>query len=315
MGQKLIDETGHRYGGLTVLSLTKDKNHRTAWLCQCDCGNRKVVRGPDLRKGKITSCGQVGCIVKKQRSVSFIDETGNKYGKLIVLRRDEQKTASDKTLWICQCDCGNICSITGESLRSGHTQSCGCYARDLSRQRQSKDITNLRFGKLIAIKRLNYQTPGGDWFWECQCDCGNLTEVRTHDLLSGNTKSCGCLVSWGEQKIQNFLLNNKINFKSQYKFPDLVSENGTCLRFDFALLTPEEDLIGLIEYQGEQHYKAIPQWGGEQALKKTQERDLLKKQYCQKNKIPLLYLTKEDLDYKQQISDFIINSSEVYNKI
>lgn len=57
MGQKLIDETGHRYGALTVIEVTKDKNNRTAWRCICDCGNYTIVRGPDLRKGNITSCG------------------------------------------------------------------------------------------------------------------------------------------------------------------------------------------------------------------------------------------------------------------
>jgi hypothetical protein len=29
--------------------------------------------------------------------------------------------------------------------------------------------------------------------WQCQCDCGDETNVPTHALKSGNTKSCGCL--------------------------------------------------------------------------------------------------------------------------
>ena len=60
MSQKLINEIGNKYGLLTVLEKTKDKDNRTAWLCQCECGNTKIVRGPDLRKGKITTCGY-GC--------------------------------------------------------------------------------------------------------------------------------------------------------------------------------------------------------------------------------------------------------------
>ena len=54
---KLINELGNKYGALTVIEVTKDKNEWTAWLCICDCGNQKIVRGSDLRKGKITSCG------------------------------------------------------------------------------------------------------------------------------------------------------------------------------------------------------------------------------------------------------------------
>ena len=57
MAQKLIDETGNKYGSLTVLYKTKDKNNRTAWMCKCDCGNITYVKGIALRSGQIKSCG------------------------------------------------------------------------------------------------------------------------------------------------------------------------------------------------------------------------------------------------------------------
>lgn len=43
-----------------------------------------------------------------------------------------------------------------------------------------------------------------------------------------------------------------------------------------------------IEYQGEQHYKPVDVWGGEDALKKNQERDLRKKRLCLENGVRLL---------------------------
>lgn len=124
MSQKLIDETGHKYGSLTVLSLTKDKNNRTAWLCECDCGNTKIVRGPDLRARKITTCGK-GCPYKTERSGVFKDITGMKFGKLTVLQRTGT-TNNGKAMWLCQCDCGNTTTVNGTDLRLGATQSCGC---------------------------------------------------------------------------------------------------------------------------------------------------------------------------------------------
>lgn len=54
-----------------------------------------------------------------------INETGNKYGTLVVLCRDK----SDKygsALWLCQCDCGKLRVARGSSLREGTTTSCGC---------------------------------------------------------------------------------------------------------------------------------------------------------------------------------------------
>lgn len=52
------------------------------------------------------------------------------------------------------------------------------------------DLTGLRFGKLLVIKR-DEQRPGV--FWQCQCECGQITIVQAQNLSSrGNTKSCGC---------------------------------------------------------------------------------------------------------------------------
>lgn len=124
MSQKLIDETGHKYGALTVLSLTKDKNNRTAWMCKCDCGNTKIVRGSDLRTGKITTCGK-GCPYKANRNAVFKDITGMKFGKLTVLQRNGV-TNNGKVMWLCQCECGNTTTVCGTDLRLGSTQSCGC---------------------------------------------------------------------------------------------------------------------------------------------------------------------------------------------
>lgn len=36
--------------------------------------------------------------------------------------------------------------------------------------------------------------------WECVCDCGNHAKIVTHNLVSGATRSCGCLVSELAQK-------------------------------------------------------------------------------------------------------------------
>lgn len=55
-----------------------------------------------------------------------------------------------------------------------------------------KDLTNQKFGRLTTIKIV-----GKDKYrnisWLCQCECGNSVIVSANKLLSGNTKSCGCL--------------------------------------------------------------------------------------------------------------------------
>ena len=53
------------------------------------------------------------------------------------------------------------------------------------------NLSKQKFGRLTAIK------PNGNKndniTWECGCECGSTVTVRTRDLRSGNTKSCGCL--------------------------------------------------------------------------------------------------------------------------
>lgn len=53
---KYIDETGKRYGKLTVLSKSRKKTRKAFWDCVCDCGNNCTVRADNLRT-KTTSCG------------------------------------------------------------------------------------------------------------------------------------------------------------------------------------------------------------------------------------------------------------------
>lgn len=59
----------------------------------------------------------------------LIDVTGQRFGRLVVVERgpDKIKRCGKPTVqWRCKCDCGNEVIVNGESLRKGHTSSCGC---------------------------------------------------------------------------------------------------------------------------------------------------------------------------------------------
>lgn len=53
------------------------------------------------------------------------------------------------------------------------------------------DISNRRFGRLVAIKPIG-KNHKGCYIWLCKCDCGNETNVIVSDLTKGSTTSCGC---------------------------------------------------------------------------------------------------------------------------
>lgn len=52
-----LDLKGQKFGRLTVLEPAENINGRTAWLCQCDCGRKTVVKTYHLRSGHTKSCG------------------------------------------------------------------------------------------------------------------------------------------------------------------------------------------------------------------------------------------------------------------
>ena len=91
-------------------------------------------------------------------------------------------------LWECKCDCGGTTFATTSDLRHGHKKSCGC----LKRVSHAKDITGQRFSMLTVLKRAG-TNKHRKALWKCKCDCGRTTVVSSVDLVTGNTKSCGCL--------------------------------------------------------------------------------------------------------------------------
>jgi len=88
-----------------------------------------------------------------------------------------------------------------------------------------------------------------------------------------------CKSSKGEEKIYHYLTENNIEFEREKKFKDLGNK-----RFDFYL--SKKNII--IEYDGEQHFKANNFFGGEEGFRKRQISDLIKNQYCSDNDLQLI---------------------------
>lgn len=66
------------------------------------------------------------------------DETGNRYGKLVVLEyAGTRSCGGGGAMWKCKCDCGNETTVLGGALRRNVTRSCGCFSREESIKRQS----------------------------------------------------------------------------------------------------------------------------------------------------------------------------------
>ena len=271
-------EIGERFGSLVVIEeVPRDQRpsqNGRYYLCQCDCGNTKIVYGHNLKTGNTKSCG---CLSRKTASNgNSVDmPIGSKYGKLTVLSRAPVRPGG-RAMWTCRCDCGNIVEVAGVQLRNGKIHSCGC-----EKYNRLIDETGNRYGNLMVIEYAG-SIDGGGALWKCKCDCGNIIQVRGQSLRSGHTRSCGCIKSWKEKEIAELLSQYGLSFQTQYTFDNLRTKVGGALKFDFAIFD-NGSLKYLIEYQGDQHYDSENAWYSEDYC----ARDWLKKAYCIDNNIEL----------------------------
>jgi hypothetical protein len=131
----------------------------------------------------------------KKYPIKQEDITGMRFGRLVAIKDMGKKICKSGAIyyWLCKCDCGNEKVISKTNLKNGGTVSCGCYAKESAAKRgheTSKDITGMRFGKLIAIRQYIYKNNKS--YWLCRCDCGKESIVDKRSLTGGITKSCGC---------------------------------------------------------------------------------------------------------------------------
>ena len=141
------DLTGRQFGDLTVIRRAEnDKHNKVCWLCKCKCGNECVVPSQRLKQGKTQSCG-----CKIHNTFRGKDITGQRFGRLVALFPiHTSQYMKEKTVWHCQCDCGNEVDVVSVSLLRGLTKSCGC----LNREQQKNMHDHMHYTDNTCIERL-----------------------------------------------------------------------------------------------------------------------------------------------------------------
>lgn len=277
------DLVGQTFNRLTVLSRAENSSDgHSRWLCKCSCGQLTTVLGKHLLSGAIKSCG---CYQKDHTTA--LDIKGQKFGRWTAIEK-VKKDKRNNWIWRCVCECGTERLLTVHTLISGGSKSCGCLKSELTHKRQFKSLIGKRFGKLVVQEQVaDHIYPDGSHRakYRCLCDCGGITEVTSISLTSGSVRSCGCTLSFGEEKVARILNENVVTYKKQKSYKDLLSDKGCRLRFDFYI--PEGNY--LIEYDGVYHYKASGRsWSTQEYTARVQHHDRLKNEYCKEHGIPLI---------------------------
>lgn len=113
------------------------------------------------------------------------DLSGQRFGKLTVIKYGGTNQVDHHAMWICRCDCGNETTVQSGSLTTGRTRSCGHCNRITI-------LPGMRFGRLITIKDVGTDN-NRNRLWECKCDCGNHKITSASSLRLHQVQSCGCL--------------------------------------------------------------------------------------------------------------------------
>ena len=236
-----------------------------------------------------------------------IDMSGMTYKNWKILHQtnppEKVKNLSSAVWWLCECiDCGNQKILCGSEIRANRSGACKCKNKKQNKPKKLLnstiiDETGNKYNKLTVI---NFAyTKDSKAYWNCKCDCGTELVCCGNHLRTKSVQSCGCLNSRKEEEIRHILQNNLVVFKREYSFEDLKDINK--LRFDFAIFQ-DENLIGLIEYQGEQHYEPSHRFN---LFGTLQRHDKMKEEYCANKKIPLLLLNKQNLNLEKDILNWI----------
>jgi len=135
---KKLDLVGQRFGrGVVLQDVGRNKGRDVMWLCRCDCTNEFIASSRHLVRGATRSCGCLRREITGARS--FKNCIGQCFNWLVVLQSAGRNKHGD-AMWFCRCDycgCGNEVIVSRNALARGHTRSCGCFRREMSRKRRT----------------------------------------------------------------------------------------------------------------------------------------------------------------------------------
>lgn len=237
---------------------------------------------------------------RRLSQLEFITKVKSIHGDKYSYNEINYITSSKRIKIFCK-----TCNEFFYQLASVHLQGSGCPScanKKTSLRCRKKFSTFIKQAKFIHGDKYSYRESiytGAEKKIKIFCKkCNKFFEQTPANHLNG--KGCPyCNISKGEQQIEKLLIKYNIKYIRQKRFINCKYKNT--LAFDFYL----PDYNTCIEFQGEQHYKAINFFGGMPAFLKRQKRDKKKKQFCKKNNISLVEISYLEKDIETIIKSIL----------
>lgn len=273
-------------GNLTPYDVTKSSNKKVWWICNKNHEFKNSIN--DRNKGgncpycsghKVNNENCLAVTNPKVAKEWNYDKNGNLTPYMVT------EHSGKKVWWICEK--GHEWKVTVDNRTNGN--DCPYCSNKLPCEENCLATIRPDIAKDWDYSK-NKLTPNNILpmsnkyiWWKCNEGHNWKTKVSTRTIY--NTGCPYCSESKGEKRIRNFLTVNKVKFKPQFTFKNLIGIGGGLLRFDFAILNDDNSIKLLIEYDGEFHFKKLYHGDGHEEIV---IHDQIKNEYCKNNNIKLL---------------------------
>lgn len=277
--------------GLELLS-EEYNNQLEKLLLKCSCGNTFYSTYKWLKRGDKIKCEK--CSINKRAKLrsnsydhvkNFIEVESNSGCKLLTESYINTRQKLD-----VKCKCGKVFKVSFLHFKTMNKRQCNECGIEMTIEKTSR--THNEFVELVNdlgehdYSVLSEYKNATTKVLLKHDVCGCCWEVKPYSFINLGSRCPKCNESKGEKNIEQYLKENNIKYKPQYKIDDC--RNIKSLPFDFAIFDSDENVKSLIEYDGELHYKSIEHFGGDEQLEKQKCNDKIKDIYCENKNIPLL---------------------------
>jgi len=197
-----------------------------------------------------------------------------------------------------KCQCNNLIylSLGNIRLKKYKCTECNTGRENIKHTLEYvKEIAKNKKCEVISTEYINQSH-----IMEFRCECGRpfFATFKQFNKRQFRCTICAKSISKSEYDMMILLEKYGIKYQREYSPNDLSSFNGGKLSFDYAILDCENNLYCLLELDGEQHYRPVSIFGGEDSFANQIENDKIKNNYCEDNNINLIRIPYWDFKTK-----------------
>ena len=268
-----IEEVREILGSEGYILLTNEYiDSRQSLKVKCSHGHLFEIKIVNFQRG--SRCEEC----KKNEKLEEIRKTFKEKGYRLIT----DKYLDSKSRYEVICPNGHNWKVTIANFNHGRRCVQCKYEKAGETQRLSYDYVNEQISK-EGYTLLSKEYNNAHELLEIECCEGHKFTMQWANWQQGyRCPFCNEKRSYGENVIEKYLVDNNIEYIREKQFSDCKDKQ--VLPFDFYI--PHLNLC--IEYDGEQHFREVKWFGGEQGFKKRIKHDKMKTEYCKENNINLL---------------------------